>query len=157
MIGLGGVEQQDGVTGWRGVEDNEALAAAIDLAGKRPEDGDFLGAGRTQVFLEQRQRAGVERAARLAHDFLGVSGHFGCRVDAADGNAGNFAVDRSSDVRRRIGGRQMHLVPALRQRDGDGGSDGGLADAALAHGHDDAVAGCCQFVDQGAKAGGQRG
>ena len=51
-------------------------------------------------------------------------------------------------VRCRVGGGQVHLAARLGQRDGDGRGDGGLADPALAHAHDQSVIGPQDLADQ---------
>ena len=61
--------------------------------------------------------------------------------------------ERVGDVRGGVGRRQRDRVAAVDQRDGDGGRQGCLADAALAHRHHHAVAGARQFVDQFARPG----
>ena len=56
----------------------------------------------------------------------------------------------------RVGSGQMHTVAALHQAHGQGGGNRGLADTALAHDHDEAVAHRGQFVGQAAERfGGQ--
>ena len=61
-------------------------------------------------------------------------------------------ADGRGDMGGRIGGRQLHRMTAPGQRDGDGRRHGGLADAALAHGQDDAASGLGEFVDQSRQA-----
>ena len=52
---------------------------------------------------------------------------------------------------RRVGGAEMHGVPAVGQFDGDGGCDCRFADAALPYRHYDTVPHLFEFVDQGRK------
>ena len=51
-------------------------------------------------------------------------------------------------MRRRVGRRQQHVVPARGQFDRHRRGDRRLADAALAHGHDQPLAGARDLVDQ---------
>ena len=53
VICLAGIEQQQGVAGRRGIEYDKALCTLADFASEGTKDGDFLGAGRAQVFFEQ--------------------------------------------------------------------------------------------------------
>ncbi len=85
VIGAGRIQQQQGVAGRRGIHHDEFLARFADDARESLEDGDFLGAGRAQIFFQQRAALGVELRAFGLQNMLPVALGFGVRVDAADG------------------------------------------------------------------------
>ena len=58
-------------------------------------------------------------------------------------------ADDVLQVSSRVGRRQVDAMAAAGQAQGDGGSDGRLADAALAHGEDDLALMGFQVVDDG--------
>ena len=58
---------------------------------------------------------------------------------------------RLDEVRSRISGGQQNFMAAAREFGGDGGGHRRFADAALAHQHDQAVAGPFDFIDQRAE------
>jgi hypothetical protein len=60
VVGAGGVEQQQGVAGGRGVHHHELPARLADDAREGLEHGDLFGAGRAQVFLQQGAPGGIE-------------------------------------------------------------------------------------------------
>jgi hypothetical protein len=140
MIGLAGIEKEQRVAGGRGVEHDEAFRALADFAGKGAEHGDFLGAGRAQVFFEQGAAGGVHLSALICQDLGCVGGGFGSGIDLAEREAVQPPSERLRDVRGGIGGAEMDAVTAFREQHGDSGGDRRFADAAFAHGHDDAVA-----------------
>ena len=63
VISAGRIQQQQGVSGGRGIHHHELLAGFPDNAGKRLEHGDFLGTGRAQVFFQQRTALCIELCA----------------------------------------------------------------------------------------------
>ena len=101
------------------------------IVGKGVEDGDFLGARRAQVFFDVGQ---VRRAQAvgfgLAQDFILVFLQLFPLVDMAQGQVVSLADD-VLQVSSRIGRRQVDAMTATGQAQGDGGSDGRLADAAF--------------------------
>ena len=84
VIGSRGVEQQQGVAGRRGVHHHEFFARLANDAREGLENRDFLGAGRTQIFFEQRAALGVELRALCRQYLPTIAFGFGVRVDAAD-------------------------------------------------------------------------
>ena len=70
-------------------------------------------------------------------------------VDSGDLEVVEFPVQGFCQMCGRVGGGQVHLVAAFGEGDSDGGGDGGLADSAFAHAHDQAVIVGVEFVDQG--------
>ena len=140
VIGSRRVQQQQGVAGRRGVHHHEFLARLADDARESLKDGDFLGAGRAQIFFEQRAALRVELRALRRQHLLTVALGFGVRVDAAHRQIFQRAMQRFGEMRGRIGRGEMHGQPAMRQFDGDGRRQGGFADAAFAHQHHEAVA-----------------
>jgi hypothetical protein len=116
---------------------------------KRLKDGHFLRARRSEVFGEVGAAAFVEVLAFGGQDsgavlLGGVGG-----VDSGDLEVVEFPVQGFCQVCSRVGGGQVHLVAAFSEGDSDGGGDGGLADSAFAHAHDQAVIVGVEFVDQG--------
>ena len=79
------------------------------------------------------------RALRRQH-LLPVALGFGVGVDAADRQMLHGAMQRLGEMRGRVGGGEMNRQPATRQFDGDGRRQRRLADAALAHQHDQPMA-----------------
>jgi hypothetical protein len=80
------------------------------------------------------------------------------RVDAADRQVLQRAVQRLGQVRGGVGGAQVHRQAAPGQFHRHGRRQRGLADAALAHQHDQAVAVRRDVVHQRGKArGDERG
>ena len=74
---------------------------------------------------------------------------FRVRVNPADREVGQCAVQGVGKVRRRVGGREVDGQSPARKFHGNGGRHGGFADAALAHQHDEAVAIRGNIIDQG--------
>ena len=140
MIRLRGIQQQQGVTGRRGVEHNKGVFALGHRAGKRAEHGDFLGARRTQIFLQQCAAIGVEIFAGGRQHMLDVVPRLRLRVNPADLHPGDLSRCRRN-VCCRVGGAQMNFETAPRQFGCNGGGDGGFANAAFAHRHNDATLG----------------
>lgn len=68
VIGPACVEEQQRMAGRRGIHHHEPLAGLADDPGKRLKDGNFLGAGRTQIFLEEGTPLGVERCSPAFDD-----------------------------------------------------------------------------------------
>ena len=156
VVGTGGVHQQQAVAGGRGVQHHKSAARFIHHAAEGMEHGDFFGAGRLQVFEQQRLALFIQRLAARRHDFCNVSLGFRLGVDAADFQVRQTAVEGLRHMRRRVGGGQVNAVAALHQPYGQRSGNRGFADAALAHDHDQAVAQRGQFVGQPAeRLGGQ--
>ncbi|CAN5334981.1 hypothetical protein BH24ACT12_BH24ACT12_08680 [soil metagenome] len=153
VVRAGGVEQQ-GVPGGCGVEDDEPVLGSGDGSGAGAEDSDLLGARRREVLLEDGAGTGVEVAAGCGQDLGGVGGGLRDGVDAGDLYPGCVTTEDAGDVGSGVGGGELHLVPAGDQRDRDGAGDGGLADAALAHGHHQAVSLSRDAVDDVTEPGG---
>ena len=151
VVGAGRIEQQQGVPGGRGVEDDEPPAGLEHHVRELLEDGDLVGAGRLQVLGERGPAGVVQRGALACHDPFPVLGDGVCGVDAGDREVLVLAVEGVGQVGRRIGRRQQHVIAPVRQLERDGGGDGRLADAALAHAHDQRRPGCLEAVDEGAQ------
>jgi len=75
-----------------------------------------------------------------SHHFVLIGGGFRCGIDFAEGESVHLAGQGLRHVRGGIGGAEVHGMAAFCQQHGDGGGNGGFAHAALAHGHDHAVA-----------------
>ena len=151
VIRLGRVEQQQRVPGRRRVDHHEAVLALAHRLGEGAEHGDLLGAGAAQILLQKRAALRVEPAARRRQHLLGVALGLELRVDARHAQARRALPQlarRLLDVRGGIGGRERHREAAARQLAGDARGHGRLADAALAHGHDDTAPACSQLVDE---------
>ena len=140
VIGAGGVEQQQGVAGGRGVHHHKLAPRLADDPGEGLEDGDLLGAGRTQVFFQQRPALGVELGALGIEHMLAVARRLGGRVDAADGELIERAFQRLGQVGGRVGGGEMHRQAAPGKLHRHRRGEGRLAHAALAHQHHQPVA-----------------
>jgi len=69
------------------------------------------------------------------------------RIDPADTQPRNRHGECFGHVRRRIGCCQEDRSSAIRQRGGDGGGDGRLADAALAHDHHQPMVAIRKFLN----------
>ena len=136
------------MAGRRGVEHHEAVLRLTDGAGERLEDGDLLGARRVQILLQHGHGVRGKPVAGSGQDLGGVGGGLGDRVDPGDDHPLDRPVEGSGEVGGRVGGRQLHLVAAGGQGDRDRGGDGRLADAALAHGHDQTSSPGGDLVDQ---------
>ena len=139
VIGAGRVHQQQRVARRGGVQHHEGAARLRDDAREGVEDRDLLGAGRAQVLQQQRAPFLVEMGAARGHDLVDVALRLGLRVDAVDAQARQVPGHRHGQVGRGIGRAQVDVMPALDQADGQRGGDRGLADAALAHDHDQPV------------------
>ena len=68
MVGLGRIQQQDGVSGGRGIENHEAVLPFGHGSRERTEHRDFLGTGGSQVLLEQGHPLRVELGRRFRQD-----------------------------------------------------------------------------------------
>ena len=133
----------------RRVDDDDLVVGGFDDVGKGVEDGNFLGARRTQVFFDIGQ---VRRAQAvgfgLVQDFLLVMLQF-CRfVDMTQGQVVRLADD-ILQMGCRVCRRQVNAMAAAGQAQGNGCSDSRLADAAFAHGEDDLAMTAFQVVDDG--------
>ncbi len=83
VVRLGCVEQQDGVTGRRGVEHDETVLPLRDRARERAEHRDLLGAGRAQILGEHGAPLLVQLFADRPHDLGAVGFRFPFGVDAS--------------------------------------------------------------------------
>ena len=84
----------------------------------------------------------------LGHDPVAVLGDGLLRVDPFDREVRRPRLERLVQVCGRVGGREQHLVSSGGELEGDSGGDCGLADAALAHAHDQAVPVGLEVVDE---------
>jgi hypothetical protein len=154
VVGAGGVEQQQGVAGGRGVHHHELPARLADDAREGLEHGDLLGAGRAQVFFQhgaaRRHRAAAPLVASTWGGSASVTSCGSMRLTVRCSSVPSSVSARcaaGSEVVRCTGRprrRQFH-----RHRRGQRG----LAHAALAHQHDQAVAIGGDVVHQRGKAG----
>src|SRR5512135_3580500 len=117
------------------VEHHERAARFQDNSREGVEHSDLFGAGRTQILAQKLQTLRVEIAAAILHYFLDIA--FGLRlgVNSIDAQSGNLTRERHSQMGRWISRAEMYGMTALNQTEGDGGSDGGLANAAFTHDH----------------------
>jgi hypothetical protein len=118
--------------------DDEAVLALVYGACKGAEDGNLLGAReRRRSSASSARPAVVETGAGRLQHLLGVGACLGKRVDAAHRQTPSTLIRRAPPPhaprdRSWSGAPDDHA----RQLDGDADGDGGLANAALAHGHD---------------------
>ena len=148
MVGAGGIQQQQRVPGGCGIDDDEAAPGFAEHPGELLEYRDLLGAGGQQVLGQHRPSGFVQVFALRGHHMVAVGLDRRHGIDAGDLQAVDGAVQCLGEVRRRVRGGQVHLAARLGQRDGDGRGDGGLADPALAHAHDQSVIGPQDLADQ---------
>ena len=146
VVGAGGVEQQQAVSGGRGVEHHHGIARHGHGMGEGVKYRDFLGAWRTQVLQQQRAGWFVQCLAARGHYFVNVFLGLGARVDALHAEVRHLARQRIGEMGGGIGGAEMHRDTARREADRDGRGYGGLADTALAHDHDEPAPGGGQFI-----------
>jgi len=140
MIGFRRLQQQQGVTRRRGVEHHKAIFAPGHCPGERAEHGDFLRAGRTQIFGQKGPAIGIKILPGGRHHLFDVGAAFRLRINPADLQARDLPR-RRRNVGGGVGGAHMHLKTAPGQFRGDGGGKGGFAHATLAHGHHQAASG----------------
>lgn len=91
-----------------GIEHDKSVLALVHGPRERAKDGDFFGAGRTQVFFQKRLALGIELGPGRVQDLRRVSGRFRFRVDARDVQGWQRTVDGGGDMCRRIGGRKVN-------------------------------------------------
>jgi hypothetical protein len=144
--GGGQFEQPQRVTGGCGVEHHVVVAAGGrrlgQEAGERVERCDLHGAGAGQLLFHGRELGCGDRLPVGGDDALavGVSGRLGFevhQVEPADRRRrrrflAGVDLEHVGEVRRRVGADEQHPVASVRERDGDGAGDGGLADPAFA-------------------------
>ena len=111
VIGFRGVQQKDGVAGWRGVENDKPVLALIDRAGEGAEDGDFFCARRSQIFFQHGPARCIETGAGLCENLVPVNRNLFFGVDAGDREARNFAIHSVANMGGGIGCGQCHLCP----------------------------------------------
>lgn len=75
------------------------------------------------------------------------------RIDPADGQARHLAAQSLDDMRGRIGRGQQDLMPAICKLGRDGCGHRRLADAALAHEHEEPLAGPLDLIDEHTEPG----
>ena len=153
MIGAGRVHQQQGMTCRRGIEHHERAPCFLHNPREGVENGDLFGAGRAQILAQQGLSLGVEVATAIRHDLLDIALRLRLRVDSVDPQTGNLSRERDREMGCGIGRAEVGGMTAFHQAEGDGGGDRGLADAALAHDHDQALSVCRQKVDQPVEGG----
>ena len=147
------IEQQQGVAGGGGVHHHELLARFADDPRKGLEHGDFLRAGRTQVFFQQRAALGVKlRAFRFQH-MLPVAFGFGVRVDPAHGEIVQRAVQCFGKMSGRVCRREVYRQATMGQLHGHRRGESRFSDAAFAHQHHQAVLIGGDDIDQRREAG----
>ena len=117
------------------------------------ENGDFLGAGRSQVFAEQGFALLVEIAATRRHDLCDVPFCLHLRVDPIDRETRNLAIDDEREMGGRIRGAEVNDVTASQEAYGDSRGNRRLADAALTHDHNQSPSRAREIVDQLVEAG----
>ena len=117
------------------------------------EHRHLFGAGGLQILQQQSLLLRVEPGRLRGHDLVDVAPRLDLRVDAAHLQPRQVALQGAGQVRRRIGGAQVHGLATLHQADGQRRGDGGLADAALAHHHDQAVPSLGQVIGQCGQVG----
>jgi len=149
VVGLGGVEQEQGVAGGGGVEYDESVSAVGDGAGEGLENGDLFGAGGAEFLFEKFAPRVVEVGARGVQHVLDVSSGLLAGVDAGDFQIGKPLSEGLGHMCGGIGGGKMDGMSAGGQSPGDGGGEGGFADASLAHGEDHAGTVGFELVDEG--------
>ena len=102
------------------------------------EHRHFFGAGRAQVFDEQRFLVLGQGGRAGGHNLVHVFLRFGLRVDAAYAKPWHLSVQCDGQVRSRVGRRQVHGLSLVNQPQCNGGGNGGFAHPAFAHDHDQA-------------------
>ena len=96
----------------------------------------------------------IEIPALGRHDLVNVAGRLCLGIDAVNGQAGHCGGSHDEgEVGRRVCRGEMDRVATGGEPDGDGCGNGGLADAAFAHDHDETLAACGDFIDQRRQAG----
>jgi hypothetical protein len=81
VIGFSGIEQQNGVSRWCGVQYGKPVLAFIDGSCKCPEYGNFFSAWRAQVFFQHGATTCIQALACLLQNLLRVLGNFFRRVN----------------------------------------------------------------------------
>jgi hypothetical protein len=148
VVGARRVHQQHRVAGGRRVEHHEAPPRLADDTREGVKHGDLLGAGRGEIFAQQRLLRGRQAAAPREHHLLDVGLGLDRGVDAAHLEAVHLTGQRLDEVRRRVGRREVHREAALRQRHRQRRRDGRLAHAALPHHHHQPLRLLREHVDQ---------
>ena len=147
MVSLGGIQQQQRVSGRRGVQYHKGVLALGHRAGKGAKHRDFLRARRPQILRQQRPTARIKLLPGSGHDGFDIHPRLGHRINPAHLQP-HYLPDRRRNMRRRIGGAQMHSGPAPGQFGGNGGGNRGFAHPAFTHGHDYPMANRHQFIHQ---------
>ena len=139
------------MAGGRGVEHDETVRRQGDRAGKGAEHGDLGRARGAQVLYEHGPGLSVHPLSGLGQDLGGIGRSHLVRVYPAHpqpGRAASASTYDGSNVGRRVGGGELHLVASACQFDGDRHRQGGLADPALAHREHEPSAAFGHLVDQ---------
>ena len=80
------------------------------------------------------------------HDLVHVALRFDLGIDAVDAQTRHVAIERSREVRSRVGGAEVNGLASLDQPQRQRSRDRRLADTALAHHHDQPVPCGRQFI-----------
>jgi hypothetical protein len=116
----------------------------IHGAGERAKHGDLFSARGAQVFFEQRAPVTIEAGCRCQH-LLRVDSCLNRGIDPLDAQpVGRLFGQCVRKMGRGLGGGEGHGMAAIDQADGQCRGKGGLANPALSHREDDAVAGRVQ-------------
>ena len=153
VIRAGRVQQQQRMTGGGGVHHDELLACFADRARKSLEHGDFLGAGRAQIFFQQCASCRVELCALGGEYMLAVTLGLQLRIDPAHRQIVERTIERVGQMSGRVRRRQVDRQAATGQFDRHRSGHRGLADAAFTHQHHQAMAIDGDRVDQRGQAG----
>src|SRR5437870_4993258 len=98
------------MSGWGCICDNEAVIPLVHTSGKSAKNGNFFGAGGTQVFLKQGAAFLVEIASSIGHPFCGIRSDLSGRINATYPQVGNGVANCHSDMGCRIGRGEMYSV-----------------------------------------------
>src|SRR5579875_3376043 len=122
----------------RRVDHHESFLTLLNQTREGAKHGNLLGAWGVQILFEQRTALRVQSASRRAHHFIGVCARLRLRVDSAHADPVGSGTSCES-ITSGICGREMHAMALPCEFGGDYARNGGLADAAFSHGHDDAA------------------
>jgi hypothetical protein len=149
MVRLSGVEQEQRMAGWRGVEDDESVLPGGNSLCEGPEHRDLLGARRSKIFFQDGTPLCVETTSGIGKNRFLIPLRLQDRIDAANRHARHAASDCIGNVSSRVGRGQMNAVPTPSQFDGDGRCDCSLAYPSLPHCENDPASSLLDFLDEG--------